>query len=136
MATDANTETCQGVEDEEGSLREEALDIFHLRRFTLGDRRLELEILTLFIEQAPVTIAALQGARSDYEWINAGHTLKGSARAVGAWRLAKLAEKAELLGGISDRAACERVVAKLDRAASEARARILALDRSDASERT
>src|SRR5438477_13201125 len=108
MASDANSESCQRLDAEESTLREEPLDIFHLRRFTLGDRRLELEILNLFIDQVPLTIVALQNARNDHDWLNAAHTLKGSARAVGAWRLAKLAERAERLGTISDTAACER----------------------------
>jgi HPt (histidine-containing phosphotransfer) domain-containing protein len=131
MATDANSESCQRLGGEEDALRDDPLDIFHLRRFTLGDRRLELEILKLFIDQAPLTIAALQDARNDHDWLNAAHTLKGSARAVGAWRLADLAERAERLGTISDKAACERMLRQLEKATEEARDHIAVLGEPD-----
>ena len=39
------------------------VDLAHLRRYTLGDRRLELEILGLFIDQAPLTHRGLQRRR-------------------------------------------------------------------------
>jgi len=114
--------------DPEGTPEEAgAIDLAHLRRYTLGDVRLELEILSLFIGQAPKTVDALKQARTDKEWVMAAHTLKGSARAVGAWRLAKLAEQAERLGGPQDRDACESILGQLDEAAAEVRAHIVAL---------
>jgi HPt (histidine-containing phosphotransfer) domain-containing protein len=128
MATDANTESCQRVGVEENALRDDPLDICHLRRFTLGDRRLEIEILNLFIDQVPLTIAVLQNARNDHDWLNAAHTLKGSARAVGAWRLAELAERLET---ISDRTACVSMLRQLEKAAEEARDYIVALGKAD-----
>jgi HPt (histidine-containing phosphotransfer) domain-containing protein len=105
------------------------VDLAHLRRFTLGDVRLELEVLTLFIDQAPATIAAMRQAGTSREWMTAAHTLKGSARAVGAWRLAKLAEEAERLGGPTDDNARDEVLRHLDEAAAEARAHIVSLPR-------
>lgn len=105
----------------------EVIDLAHLRRFTLGDRALELEILGLFIDQVPNSIQALKEARTDRDWMTAAHTLKGSARAVGAWRLAHIAEHAERSASPSDRAACELVLRDLAEAAGEARDRILAL---------
>ncbi len=105
------------------------IDLDHLRRYTLGDARLELEILWLFIDQAPATVEALKRAGTSRDWVTAAHTLKGSARAVGAWRLAKLAEQAERLGGPANRSACEGVLRSLDEAAAEARAHIVALGR-------
>ncbi len=131
MAADANSESCQHVGAEEPSLPEEPVDLSHLRRYTLGDRRLEVEILGLFIEQTPLTIAALQRAASDRDWVNAAHTLKGSARAVGAWSLAKLAERAERLGGVCDRKACERMLRRIEQATAQARAQIASLGESD-----
>ena len=103
------------------------IDLDHLRRYTLGDARLELEILRLFIDQAPATVDALKRARTSKDWVRAAHTLKGSARAVGAWRLAKLAEQAERLGGPEDRVACGSILHQLDEAAAEARVHIVAL---------
>ncbi len=78
------------------------VDLAHLRRYTLGDRGLELEILGLFVDQLPITIGALKNAPTEKEWGMAAHTLKGSARAVGAWPLATLAEGAERLHGLPD----------------------------------
>jgi HPt (histidine-containing phosphotransfer) domain-containing protein len=92
----------------------------------MGDVRLELEVLGLFIEQAPATLDALRRAGTDRDWVLAAHSLKGSARAVGAWRLAGLAEAAERLGGLADRCACDRVLRHLEDAAAEARAHIMA----------
>jgi HPt (histidine-containing phosphotransfer) domain-containing protein len=106
---------------------EPALDLEHLRRFTLGDLGLELEILELFIKQAPITLDALQAAVADRDWKIAAHTLKGSARAVGAWRVARLAEAAEGMSRRRDPAGCKAAVRGLSDALSEASAFIAAL---------
>ena len=106
---------------------EPPLDLAHLRRFTLGDHSLELEILDLFITQAPITLAALNSAGTDRDWRIAAHTLKGSARAVGAWPVAQLAERAEAMSRRNDRADCETAVLELADALSEASAFIAAL---------
>lgn len=98
----------------------EPVDLAHLRRFTLGDKHLEEEILGLFLSQVPITIATLKRAETDGAWYVAAHTLQGSARAVGARRLALLAAQAERLGGISDPGACRLVVGMLEEAAEEA----------------
>ncbi|MBX9684357.1 MAG: Hpt domain-containing protein [Hyphomicrobium sp.] len=73
------------------------IDLVHLRRYTLGDRGLEKEVLDLFLAQLPATIGALgpEGPRSERS--RAAHTLKGSGRAVGAWQIAALAERVERL---------------------------------------
>jgi len=105
------------------------IDLTHLRRFTLGDKSLELEILALFIQQVPLTLESLKTALTDQDWRMAAHTLKGSSRAVGAWRLAKLSERAESLGGPSDPSARALVLREIEEAALEARAQITALDR-------
>lgn len=105
------------------------LDLEHLRRYTLGNRGLELEILGLFVDQLPTTIGALKSATTDEEWGMAAHTLKGSARAVGAKPLAALAEDAERLVGASDVNTRGATVRRLEGAAAEARAYIAALAR-------
>lgn len=71
------------------------LDREHLARYTLGDPALEREILYLFIGQLPATLASLQDCGCRGDWVQVTHTIKGSARAVGAWRLAEAAERAE-----------------------------------------
>jgi HPt (histidine-containing phosphotransfer) domain-containing protein len=103
------------------------IDFVHLRRYTLGDRALELEILGLFVAQLPITIGALARAATDKQWGMAAHTLKGSARAVGAWPLAALAEDAERLASNADAGMRAETVRRLETAAEEARAYIAAL---------
>jgi len=81
-----------------GSLDEPPpIDRAHLARFTLGDQALETEVLQLFITQVPTYIGALKSADNDRTWKTAAHTLKGSARAVGAWELGDCAAEAEAL---------------------------------------
>lgn len=103
------------------------IDRKHLARYTLGDATLEEEVLGLFLSQLPMMIAALRGAASDKDWKVAAHTLKGSSRCVGAWRLALSGEQAEQLGGISNRGACIEAVLRIEDAAEEARVYILGL---------
>lgn len=71
------------------------VDHGHLRRYTMGDLQLEREVLDLFAGELPRTVAALRSARSERDWKMAAHTLKGSARAVGAWDVADSAVTAE-----------------------------------------
>lgn len=97
------------------------IDRKHLARYTLGDAALEVEVLGLFLGQLPTTIAALKAAGTDRDWIVAAHTLKGSCRCVGAWRLARLGEQAERLGGIGNRLACIEAILRIEAAADEAR---------------
>jgi HPt (histidine-containing phosphotransfer) domain-containing protein len=106
------------------------VDLAHLRRYTMGDLDLELEILGLFADQLPITIGALKDAPSEKEWGIAAHTLKGSARAVGAWSLATIAESAERLRPLPDAEVRRRVVDRLEEAADAARAYIASLARS------
>jgi HPt (histidine-containing phosphotransfer) domain-containing protein len=76
------------------------IDHEHLARYTLGSSELEREVLELFVGEAPRTLAAMRAAAAcepvaAKAWHMGGHTLKGSARAVGAWRVAAAAEAAE-----------------------------------------
>lgn len=71
------------------------VDFTYLGRFTLGNRELEREVLYLFAQHAPTYLNNLRIAASSKAWHDAAHTLKGSARAVGAWRVARSAEIAE-----------------------------------------
>lgn len=77
------------------SVSSRPVDLEHLRRFTLGDADLEREILGLFADHAPTTLAGLAAAETPQEWRAAAHSLKGSANAIGAHHLAKLAGDAE-----------------------------------------
>ena len=71
------------------------LDLVHLTRQTFGDASLEHEVLTLFARQADSTTSALRQAGNDDERARLFHLLKGSARGVGALRLAAAAEAGE-----------------------------------------
>ena len=75
------------------------VDLAHLARYTMGDVALQQEVLALFVKQAPLTIERFSLARSEKQWREAAHTLKGSARAIGAWRLAAAAEASEQVDG-------------------------------------
>lgn len=97
------------------------IDLKHLRRYTLGDAGLEREILDLFFKQLPNTIAALAGAADQKEWKMAAHTLKGSGRAVGAWRIARIAEQAEHSQGLTNPAQTAETIKLLQAAVEEAR---------------
>lgn len=100
------------------------IDYAHLRRYTFGDVALEREVLGLFIMQLPVTIAALQHGESETDRRRAAHTLKGSARAVGAWRIAALAEAAEHVLSKGSAAALKQAVADILVAARDVEAAI------------
>ena len=71
------------------------IDRAYLARFTLGNAALEREVLELFATHAPVYLQRLREADCAKAWNEALHTLKGSAGAIGAWRLMRLAEVAE-----------------------------------------
>jgi HPt (histidine-containing phosphotransfer) domain-containing protein len=75
------------------------VDLTHLARYTLGEHALEREVLELFCTQSVLYLEQLRAAMSDKDWRNAAHSLKGSASAIGAWRAAQAAERAEALKG-------------------------------------
>jgi len=91
------------------------IDLVHLARATLGDRSLEREVLQLFDRQSALLIARLRNAGPDGVAMIA-HTLKGSARGIGAWRVARAAEAVELAGSTESGAALERLAAATDEA--------------------
>ncbi|MBC8012575.1 MAG: Hpt domain-containing protein [Methyloceanibacter sp.] len=90
-------ETALSEEGRKASSR--PVDLVHLSRYTLGERELEQEVLELFCTQSTIYIERLRAARSDKDWKDAAHSLKGSASAIGAWRTAEAAERAEALSG-------------------------------------
>jgi HPt (histidine-containing phosphotransfer) domain-containing protein len=69
------------------------IDIEHLRRMTLGDASLEQEVLAMFAAQSVRLIGALATRPADACAL--AHTLKGSARAIGAFGVAEAAERLE-----------------------------------------
>ena len=74
------------------------LDLVHLSLQSLGDRSLETELLRLFDRQGRQVMERLCGetGRGERRWLgDLAHTLKGSARAVGARRVAVAAQDYE-----------------------------------------
>ena len=65
------------------------IDIEHLQRMTLGDASLEREVLAMFSAQAVSLIGTLATLPADAGAL--AHTLKGSARAIGAFAVADAA---------------------------------------------
>jgi len=108
---------------------ERPIDLVHLARMTLGDRGLEREVLALFDRQATVLVSRMRAA-SPGAVTSVAHTLKGSARGVGAWRVAAAAEAVELAASASepDLAAA---IGRLAAVAEEARAVIAELLRGN-----
>ncbi|HWP26125.1 MAG TPA: Hpt domain-containing protein [Xanthobacteraceae bacterium] len=72
-----------------------AIDREHLKRMTLGERSLEREVLALFNRQTEILLARMHTSVPTVA-AAAAHTLKGSARGIGAWRVARAAEEVEL----------------------------------------
>lgn len=95
------------------------IDHAHLRRYTMGNRALEIEVLQLFAGQAPETMASLVAADDAKAWHIAAHTLKGSARAVGAFAVATAAEEAEKAG--HDHPCRAEMLARIEALLAEAR---------------
>lgn len=90
------------------------IDRAHLGRYTLGSLTLEREVLGLFLAQLPLSIEQLRFAATDREWQIAAHTIKGSARAVGAWNVARLAVEAEQTSGVADEEERDRLLGALE----------------------
>jgi HPt (histidine-containing phosphotransfer) domain-containing protein len=73
---------------------EPPIDWAHLDWMALGDHALAREVLALFSRQIDVLIGRMDAAGPS-EVMELAHTLKGSARGVGAWPLARAAEAVE-----------------------------------------
>ena len=93
------------------------IDFEHLERMTLGDAAIEQEVLRLFLAQSAGLVDTLAALPADASAL--AHTLKGSARAIGAFAVADAAERLEtVLAGGSDPAVA---LVRLGEAVAEAR---------------
>ena len=110
-----------------GIRRESVLvDLVHLSKYTLGDRSLECELLSLFRCQSGVYLQRLETAASLSEWREAAHSLKGSARGIGAWAVGDQAETIEQLSEL-DGASREDALMKVRGAIDETIAHVAIL---------
>jgi len=99
------------------------IDLQHLQRMTLGDAGLEREVLAMFSAQAVRLAAALAALPGDAAAL--AHTLKGSARAIGAFGVAEAAAGLEaVLAKAGDPAPA---LAELDDALAQARSAVDAI---------
>ena len=99
------------------------IDIDHLGRMTLGDTVLEHEVLAMFSAQAVGLIANLVTMPADATAL--AHTLKGSARAIGAFQVAEAAARVE--NAIRDGDDPAQALAELNDAVAQARSAIDAI---------
>ena len=99
------------------------IDLGHLTRMTLGDASLEREVLAMFSAQAVSLLDALTGLPPEADAL--AHTLKGSARAIGAFGVAEAAERLEAVLRSGDDPS--RALAELDETIAQARAVIDAI---------
>jgi len=74
----------------------QAVDFGYLETFAAGDRTVIFEVLALFLQQARRLKPSLDAG--DPGWRDAVHTLKGSARGIGAHALGEVCARAESEG--------------------------------------
>lgn len=96
------------------------IDFEHLNRMTLGDAGLEQEVLAMFVAQSARLVSTLATKPSDAGAL--AHTLKGSARAIGAFDVADAADRLE--AAIARSIDASAALAELGEAVAEARAAI------------
>jgi HPt (histidine-containing phosphotransfer) domain-containing protein len=99
------------------------LDREHLRRMTLGDAALEREVLGMFLQQAARLVDALAVLPPETRTLT--HTLKGSARAIGAHLVAEHADRLDV--AIRDGGDAAQALVGLNAAVADARAAIEAI---------
>ena len=94
------------------------VDLVHLSKQTFGSKDLETEVLGLFLSHSMQCLERLKAAQTDKDWADAAHSIKGSARAIGAWVIgerAEIYERQAASGQLSDKtAACEEIESLVD----------------------
>ena len=71
------------------------VDLVYLSKQTFGSKELETEVLGLFLSHSVQCLMRLKNAVDDKEWLEAAHSIKGSAKAIGAWAISETAETYE-----------------------------------------
>jgi HPt (histidine-containing phosphotransfer) domain-containing protein len=97
--------------------RRAPVDLVHLARQTFGSIELEREVLDLFVRHGDGLVDHIARPAGDRDRAEALHRLKGSARGIGAVRVAALAERLEMLDPAS--AETTRLIDDLARAVTE-----------------
>jgi len=89
------------------------IDFNHLNQYVDGDPELTREVFGLFRNQVEMWGRGLTADADDDLWSSVTHSLKGSARAVGAVGLAEACEKAEGLTGDDRRPGAREVAVEV-----------------------
>lgn len=100
-----------------------AIDFDHLARMTLGEHDLERDVLQLFDLQAAMLLARMTDGTPQAVAVLA-HTLNGSARGIGAWKVSEAAEALERAATGPEPAVSGDAIGRLAVAVAEARAAI------------
>jgi hypothetical protein len=108
---------------------EPPIDVGHLGRMSCGERNLEFQVLELFDRQADMLLDRMREV-DPAAVAGLAQTLSGSAREIGAWRVAKAAEALERV--VMDAGALTPALEALDCAVIEARLAICAMQRISA----
>lgn len=109
-------------------VQQNPIDLEHLNAMTMSDRAIEREVLGLFDTQSGNIMAALTSLPQDAAAL--AHTLKGSARAIGAFGVADAAARVEDIvrsGSDIRTPAAKDAIAELSREIDLARAAIAKL---------
>jgi len=109
----------QHAASEPAIVSERPIDLVHLSKYTMGDKNLEREVLNLFATQSALYLNRLREAKNDRAWLEAVHTLKGSATGVGAWRVANYAGRVERLEGEARTAISGTAIDELSQSVAE-----------------
>jgi len=75
------------------------IDLGHLHRQTMGDRHLQREVLKMFLRHSREQIERLKTAESVEARREAAHSLVGSAKGIGAFIIASIADEIEKAKG-------------------------------------
>jgi len=108
---------------------EPPIDTAHLSRMSLGERSLEFQVLELFDTQAEMLLVRMREV-PPAGVAGLAHTLTGSARGIGAWRVADAAEAVER--AVVEDSELGPALETLDYAVIEARLAICAMQRVSA----
>jgi HPt (histidine-containing phosphotransfer) domain-containing protein len=101
------------------------IDEEHLHRMTLGDRRLEHEVLQIYVRQSAIMLGRMASAEPAALAV-AAHTMNGSACGIGAWRVAKAAERLERASKEGNEETLSEALTELKAATLEASAAVAA----------
>ncbi|MGI9385899.1 MAG: Hpt domain-containing protein [Methyloligellaceae bacterium] len=118
IGVDGDFESLGGEEGTDPAYRR-PVDLVHLAKYTLGDRSAEREILEIFNRQSDLYFKRLRSAQTQKEWIDATHTILGSARGVGAWQVAKCAALLQKMDPLPPQAGRGQILSSLETCINE-----------------